>query len=212
MGVLTHLICASGRPQAMFCLHPKRLWIFQGSGKGCDMASGVEQGLLSDSEAVDAIDGGASSHLALDLMAGHATLGGVVGITGEELEALYALGYRHYCCGKYERALSFFRFLCLHRHTDARSWLSLAAASQMLEDTEGAVQAYRLAALLNSEDPQIPLRAAECLVKLGRPAAAIVALGDVLTLSAGNPEFDTFAWRARRMLDRLKTERNPNGA
>uniref|UniRef100_A0A973WB13 Uncharacterized protein n=1 Tax=Bradyrhizobium septentrionale TaxID=1404411 RepID=A0A973WB13_9BRAD len=67
-----------------------------------------------------------------------------------------------------------------------------------------------MAALLNSEDPQIPLRAAECLVKLGRPAAAIVALGDVLTLSAGNTEFDVFAWRARRMLDLLKAERNSN--
>ncbi|QOZ36253.1 SycD/LcrH family type III secretion system chaperone [Bradyrhizobium sp. CCBAU 53421] len=176
------------------------------------MASGVEQGLLSDLEAADAIDRGASSHLTLDLMAGRATLGDVVGITDEEIEALYTLGYRYYCCGKYEHALSFFRFLCLHRHTDARSWLSLAAASQMLEDTEGAVQAYKLAALLNSEDPQIPLRAAECLVKLGRPAAAIVALGDVLTLSAGNSELNTFAWRARRMLDRLKTERNSSGA
>ncbi|WP_198031295.1 SycD/LcrH family type III secretion system chaperone [Bradyrhizobium sp. th.b2] len=165
---------------------------------------------MSDPEAADAIDGGATSHLALDLMAGRATLGDVVGITDEELEALYALGYRYYCCGKYERALSFFRFLCLHRHTDARYWLSLAATSQVLEDTEGAVQAYGLAALLNSEDPQIPLRAAECLVKLGRPAAAIVALGDVLTLSAGNTEFDVFAWRARRMLDRLKAERNSN--
>jgi type III secretion system low calcium response chaperone LcrH/SycD len=176
------------------------------------MASEVEQDVLSDPEAADAIDGGASSHLALDLMAGRATLGDVVGITDEELEALYALGYRYYCCGKYEHALSFFRFLCLHRHTDARSWLSLAAASQMLEDTEGAVQAYRLAALLNSEDPQIPLRAAECLVKLGRRAAATVALGDVLTLSAGNPELDTFAWRAQRMLARLNTERNSNGS
>ncbi|MFH0302307.1 SycD/LcrH family type III secretion system chaperone [Bradyrhizobium sp. 31Argb] len=176
------------------------------------MASGVEQDLLSDPEAADAMDGGALSCLAPDLMAGRATLGDVVGITDEELEALYALGYRYYCCGKYEHALSFFRFLCLHRHTDARSWLSLAAASQMLEDAEGAVQAYRLAALLTSEDPQMPLRAAECFVKLGRPAAAIVALGDVLTLSAGNPEFDMFAWRARRMLDRLKPERSSNGA
>ncbi|WP_420969609.1 SycD/LcrH family type III secretion system chaperone [Bradyrhizobium sp. B120] len=167
---------------------------------------------MSDPDATDAIEGGALSGVAIDLMAGRATLADVVGITDEELEALYVLGYRYYCCGKYEHALSFFRFLCLHRHTDARSWLSLAAASQMLEDTEGAVQAYRLAALLNSEDPQIPLRAAECFVKLGRPAAAMVALGDVLALSAGNPGRDTLAWRARRMLDRLKPESNPDNA
>ncbi|MFK4531968.1 type III secretion system low calcium response chaperone LcrH/SycD [Bradyrhizobium ottawaense] len=176
------------------------------------MASRVEQDLLSGPEAPDAIDGGALSRLALDLMAGCATLADVVGVTDEELEALYMLGYRYYCYGKYERALSFFRFLCLHRHTDVRSWLGLAAASQMLGETEGAVQAYRLAALLNNEDPQIPLRAAECFVKLGRPESAIVALGDVLTLSAGNPALDTFAWRARRILDRLKSERESSAA
>lgn len=111
------------------------------------MASGVRQGLLSDPGAVDAIDGETSSHLALDLMAGRATLADVVGITDEELEALYALGYRYYCCGKFEYALSFFRFLCLHRHTDARSWFSLAAASQILEDTEGR---YKLTGWLRS--------------------------------------------------------------
>ncbi|WFU14900.1 SycD/LcrH family type III secretion system chaperone [Bradyrhizobium sp. CB3481] len=154
--------------------------------------------------AADAIEAGGLAQLAVDLMAGRAELADVVGITDDELEALYVFGHRYYRCGKYEHALSFFRFLCLHRHTDARFWLGLAGASQVLGRAEVAVRAYSLAGVLNSQDPQIPLRAAECFLKLKRPTAAIGAFGDVLARSAGKPEHATFARRARIMLDRLQ--------
>ncbi|MDK1389330.1 SycD/LcrH family type III secretion system chaperone [Sinorhizobium sp. 7-81] len=154
----------------------------------------------------DAADLAQAGQLAAELMAGRVDLAAIIGITDEEIEALYVLGHRYYSSGKYEEALNFFRFLCVHRHIDGRFWFGLAAASQMLGNAETAVHAYRLAALLNSEDPQIPLRAAECFIRLDRSAAAINALEGALALSAGKPEHAVFSRRALMMLDRLRSE------
>ncbi|WP_426441424.1 SycD/LcrH family type III secretion system chaperone [Bradyrhizobium genosp. P] len=167
---------------------------------------------MKNRDAVDAFEAGRLAQLALDLMTGRAKLADVIGITDDELEALYVSGRRYYCCGQYEHAVTFFRFLCLHQHTDARYWFSLAAASQMFGDAENALHAYRVAALLNKQEPQIPLRAAECFIKLKQPAGAIGALADALALSAAKPGHSALAWRARRMLSRLKSEANSNNA
>lgn len=160
---------------------------------------------MKESDAIDEVERGKLAQLPVDFMMGRGKLADLIGVTDDELEALYVLGCRYAYCGKYEHALTFFRFLCLHRHTDARVWLALACASQMLGAVEDAIEAYRLAALLNREEPQIPLRAAECFIKLKQPESAIGALADTLALSAGKPEHGAVAWRARMMLGRLKT-------
>ncbi|WP_157786088.1 MULTISPECIES: SycD/LcrH family type III secretion system chaperone [Bradyrhizobium] len=154
----------------------------------------------------DATDSERLARLAINFVAGRADLASVIGITDDELEALYVFGHRYYSCGKYEDARNFFRFLCLHRHTDARFWFGLAASSQMLGNPENAMQAYRLAGLLDTDDPQIPLRAAECFIKLDDPTAAITALENALTLSVGRPEHKTLAGRGLMMLNRLKSQ------
>ncbi|MET4323241.1 type III secretion system low calcium response chaperone LcrH/SycD [Bradyrhizobium sp. JR4.1] len=158
------------------------------------------------------LNGGDATHterlaqLAIDFVAGRADLASVVGITDDELEALYVFGHRYYSCGKYEEARNFFRFLCLHRHIDARFWFGLAATSQMLGDPENAMHAYRFAGLLDSDDPQMPLRAAECFIKLDHPTAAITALENSLALSVGRPEHKALAGRGLMMLNRLKSQ------
>lgn len=163
---------------------------------------------MNESDAIDEVEPGRLAQLPTNPMTGRTQLADLIGVTDDELEALYVLGCRYAYCGKYEHALTFFRFLCLHRHTDARFWLALASASQMLGAVEDAIEAYRLAALLNRDAPQIPLRAAECFIKLKRPESAIGALADTLALSAGKPEHRAVAWRARMMLGRLKSEVN----
>lgn len=154
----------------------------------------------------DATDTERLAQLAIDFVAGRADLASVIGITDDELEALYVFGHRYYSCGKYEEARNFFRFLCLHRHIDARFWFGLAASTQMLGDAENALHAYRLAGLLNSENPQLPLRAAECFIKLNHPKAAITALENTLALSVGRPEHKALAGRGLMMLNRLKSQ------
>ena len=141
-----------------------------------------------------------------EIMAGRTDLAAAAGMTDDELEAVYALGHGFYASGQFSDALDFFRFLCIHRHTDARFWFGYGAASQMLGQTENAVHAYGLTALLDSEDPQVPLRAAECFVKLDQGPAARNALEAVLTLSEGKPAYAATASRARLMLGNLVGE------
>ncbi|WP_353642780.1 SycD/LcrH family type III secretion system chaperone [Mesorhizobium sp. WSM2239] len=154
----------------------------------------------------DITEAGRLARLAEEIITGRTDLAAVVGITDDELEAVYALGHRFYSSGRYSEALIFFRFLCMHRYTDPRFWFGFAAASQMSGDSANAVRAYGLAALLNEEDPQIPLRAAKCLIELDQRAAAVSALESVLELSGGKPEHKDFAERASLMLRRLRPE------
>lgn len=161
---------------------------------------------------VDITEAGRLARLTEEIIAGRADLAAVIGITDDELEAVYALGHRFYSCGRYGEALIFFRFLCMHRYTDPRFWFGFGAASQMSGDSANAVRAYGLAALLNGEDPQIPLRAAKCLIKLDQRAAAVSALESVLELSGGKPEHKAFAQRASLMLRQLRSEAACKGA
>ncbi|MER8791410.1 SycD/LcrH family type III secretion system chaperone [Mesorhizobium sp. M0983] len=165
----------------------------------------VEELVTSGAE-VNTTEAGRLARLTEEIIAGRTDLAAAVGITDDELEALYALGHRFYSAGRYNDALSFFRFLCMHRYVDPRFWFGFGAACQMLGDSANAVRAYGLAALLNDNDPQIPLRAAKCLIKLGQQAAAVDALDSVLALSGGKPEHKAFAQRASLMLRQLRSE------
>ncbi|NRP75956.1 Chaperone protein SicA [Ensifer psoraleae] len=160
---------------------------------------------------MDNAEAGRLARLTEEIIAGRTDLAAVIGISDDELEAVYALGHRFYSAGKYCEALSFFRFLCMHRYIDARFWFGFGAASQMLGDSANAVRAYGLAALLSDEDPQIPLQAAKCLIKLDQPAAAVSALESVVALSGGKPEHQAFAQRASLMLRRLRPEAECKG-
>ncbi|MES0139419.1 SycD/LcrH family type III secretion system chaperone [Mesorhizobium sp. M0016] len=160
---------------------------------------------------VGAIAAGRLARLTEELIAGRTDLAAVIGMTDDELEAVYALGHRFYSAGRYSDALNFFRFLCMHRYIDPRFWFGFGAASQMLGDSANAVRAYGLAALLNDEDPQIPLRAAKCLIKINQPAAAVSALESVLALSSGKAEHRDLVQRALLMLRRLRPEVDSQG-
>ncbi|QND62137.1 SycD/LcrH family type III secretion system chaperone (plasmid) [Mesorhizobium sp. AR07] len=169
------------------------------------MTQKVEEPVTGGGE-VDTSEAGRLARLTEEIIGGRTDLAAVIGITDDELDAVYALGHRFYSAGRYGEALSFFRFLCIHRYIDPRFWFGFGAASQMLGDSANAVRAYGLAALLNDEDPQIPLRAAKCLIKLDQPAAAVSALESVLALSGGNPEHRAFAQHASLMLRQLRPE------
>ncbi|MER8447296.1 SycD/LcrH family type III secretion system chaperone [Mesorhizobium sp. M1066] len=170
----------------------------------------VEERLTGDGEA-GAVEAAGLARITEELIAGRTDLAAVIGMTDDELEAVYALGHRFYSAGKYFDALNFFRFLCMHRYIDPRFWFGFGAASQMLGDSANAVRAYGMAALLNDEDPQIPFRAAKCLIKLDQPAAAVSALESVLALSCGKPEHKDLAQRASLMLRRLNPEADCKG-
>jgi type III secretion system low calcium response chaperone LcrH/SycD len=144
------------------------------------------------------------TELAQEIMAGRTDLAVIQGITDDELEAVYALGHGFYTSGKYDDAVEMFRFLCTHRHMEPRYWLGLGAAKQLVGDPAAAVQAYGVCSLLDSADPQPPLRAAECFRLLGDEASARSALEAAITIAGDDPRHAAYAERARLMLGALQ--------
>ncbi len=141
-----------------------------------------------------------------DIMQGHTDLAVIRGLTDDELEAVYTLAYGFYASGKYEDALDMFRFLCLHRYIEPRFWFGFGAACQMCGHTPAALQAYAICGLLDTDDPQIPLRAAECFRLLGDEKNARSALDAALTIAGANPKHASVVERANMMRAALQQQ------
>ncbi|MBR6021603.1 MAG: SycD/LcrH family type III secretion system chaperone [Kiritimatiellae bacterium] len=109
----------------------------------------------------------------------YATLGELKGISREELEAVYSLGFTHYRTGRYEDASKLFQFLVLFDHLNPKYWLALGAVQQVAKDYKAAVSSYAYASFLDLENPKPQFHAAECFLALGEKenaASAIIAL------------------------------------
>jgi type III secretion system low calcium response chaperone LcrH/SycD len=144
--------------------------------------------------------------LAIEIMEGRTDLAAIQGITTQELEAVYTLAHGFYQSGDYDKALSLFKFLTLHRHIEARYWFGLAATQQMMRQHAIAVQSYGVCAMLDLDNPQTPLRAGECFLAVGDKDNARSALEAALTLAGSNPRHAAHAARARLILGNLDTQ------
>lgn len=143
--------------------------------------------------------------LAREIMAGNTDLAAIVGMTEDELEAVYSLAHGFYTSGRYGDALDMFRFLCMHRHMDPRFWFGLGATNQMLGEHATAVTAYQTCAMLDLEDAQVPMRAAECFRAMGDAESARQALEAVVEVAKGKPAQAAYAKRAEAMLQQMRT-------
>ncbi|MBO4300542.1 MAG: SycD/LcrH family type III secretion system chaperone [Desulfovibrio sp.] len=111
----------------------------------------------------------------------------ILGMKKGMIEARYALAHQLYAAGKYEDAETLFRWLTAYANDNEAHWLGLAACRQALENYDGALEAYQMAALYTSlEDPAPFYYSAICLLKQGKPEDAKVSLQAVLTLGDKN--------------------------
>lgn len=98
------------------------------------------------------------------------------GVTDEELEAVYTLAFGYYRTGKYAEALKLFQFLVMFDHLNAKYWMGLGAAQQVLKDYQNAVISYGYSSFLKLDNPKPQLHAAECFLAMGDKAKAASAL------------------------------------
>ena len=111
----------------------------------------------------------------------NATLKQLKGVTNEELEAVYALAFGYYRTGKYDEALKLFQFLVLFDHLNAKYWMGLGAAQQVLKDYQNAVVSYGYCSFLKLDNPKPQLHAAECFLAMGdkrNAASSLEALNE----------------------------------
>lgn len=111
--------------------------------------------------------------------AGGATMKEARGITNDELEAVYSLGFGYYSTGKFEDARKLFEFLVLFDHLNTKYWFALGAVQQAQKEFQKAIASYGYSSFLDLENPKPQFHAAECYLALGdkaNAASAIMAL------------------------------------
>ncbi len=107
------------------------------------------------------------------------TLKEVRGITNDELEAVYSLGFGYYNTGRFDDAQKLFEFLVLFDHLNTKYWFALGAVQQARKDYLKAIASYGYSSFLDLENPKPQFHAAECYLALGdkaNAASAILAL------------------------------------
>ena len=107
------------------------------------------------------------------------TIAEMRGITHEELEAVYSMGFSFYNTGRYDDAETIFKFLVMFDHLEQKYWVGLGAVAQVKKEYAKAVVAYSYAGFLDLENPKPQYYAAECFLALGDRKNALAALGHV---------------------------------
>lgn len=107
----------------------------------------------------------------------------------ETIKELYSMAYSFYNNGKFREALNCFLFLVKANADIANYWNGLAASHKMLKNYREAIGAYALAALLDTEDPQTHMHAADCFFALNEGTQALNALHVAEQLAKGQEKY-----------------------
>src|SRR6185436_602397 len=113
---------------------------------------------------------------ALQVLARGGTLKDVRGLSQDDVETVYAIGFNLYNQAKYAQSEPMFQFACLYAHTEPRYWMALANCRQMQKKYQPAIDTYGFAYALNLEDPWPLIQAAICFLALQDKQSAGKAL------------------------------------
>ena len=137
-----------------------------------------------------------------------ATVGDVLNVSDEDLEAGYGLAYNLYNAGNYKDAETMFSGLTIYKHTDKRFWMGLGGSRQMLKKYREAADAYGMATVLGLDDPAPSVHAGICFLKLGDKENALNAfIGATCLGDKDNPTHQAYIEKANAMIDLLKEEK-----
>lgn len=128
------------------------------------------------------------------------TLKTLAGMSGEDMEAIYAVAFNYYNAKKYDKAHEMFQFLCLNDHAEPRWYYGLGVVRQAMGDFQGAVNAYGMATLFDIENPAPHAQAGYCLLAMGKPVEAKAALEGAIIACGDDPENESLKTQAQSLL------------
>ena len=124
------------------------------------------------------------------------TMKSLKGITGKQLETLYALAYHDYQSGQYARAEKFFQLLTIMDHLNLKYVLGYGAALKKTGKLTQAVIVYSCAYYLDSNDVRIPFYCGLCHLELNQLKEAESAFYLASSMDASTPEQAGYVQRA----------------
>lgn len=107
------------------------------------------------------------------------TMREIKGISDQELEAVYSVGFNMYRAGNFAEAEKIFQFLTLIEHTSSRFWTAFGSAQQAQKKFAEAVKSYQMGSFLDLENPKPMYYAAECFFLTGDKENALMALASL---------------------------------
>lgn len=138
-----------------------------------------------------------------DFLYNGSTLADIKGLSNDELEAVYTVGYNLYTGGKFDEAVKVFQFLCFFSHLTKKYWMALGGCWHMLKEHAKAVEAYSVAGMLDISDPRPASLAADSHLALGNRDAAISGYTAAVEFAADAPQYATVKERAAGLLELL---------
>ena len=128
------------------------------------------------------------------------------GITPDEVEAVYSLGYTYYQVGRLEDAETLFRFVTVMDGFDTKYGYALASTLQAEHKFADAAELYGTLVPIDSTNPAIYSGLAECRVALGDKKGAQAAFEALVkAVKPDTPERKAAVERAERMIEGLKS-------
>ena len=116
---------------------------------------------------------------AMEVLGAGGTMRDIRGLSAEEIETVYSIGFNLYNQAKYAQAEPMFQFACFYLHDEPRYWMALGNCRQMAKNYQGAIDAYGFSYMLNATDPWPSIQAAICYLALQDKVRA----GEALTLA-----------------------------
>ncbi len=137
-------------------------------------------------------------------------LKGALNLSDEQVERLYAEGYRLYNSGKYLEATHIFRTLILVNNMEIKYSLGLAACFHMLGEYENAIQIYGACITLDPLSPVPHYHMADCYMQTKQNLAALLSLEMVVAKSTNFPSYQVIKERAALAIESLKEQLQPS--
>lgn len=122
------------------------------------------------------------------------------GLSDEELETLYALGYNLFISGKYEEAKNIFAGLSAYAPYTAHYWRALGAVNQQLQDYPEAISAYDMAVVNDETDIVSYVYRGESRILSGKIEESLRDLEAAVRIGAAYPEFAAWVQRANLLI------------
>ncbi len=133
-------------------------------------------------------------------MNGLITLQELEGISDEEMETIYALGYNFFTYGKYDAAKDIFTGLTAYAPYTAHYWRALGAVNQQMKDYTEAIAAYDMAVANDENDVVSYVYRGESQILSGNVDVGLKDLERVLQIGAQYPQFAPWVQRSELLI------------
>lgn len=120
---------------------------------------------------------------------GQETVGASMGLSPDNIEYLYSVGYQQFHSGNYQKALPMFSLVVLLDRKNTKYFKAIGECYFQMKQYKDAIDAFMSVHLIDIYDPWPFYRIAECYLKLNDPKHAVFNYGMAFSIAGDNPKF-----------------------